>query len=99
MAVSTDTVAPAAGDTALVSEQAANGLARAVASAVHTAGTNIWTYTVTFTYTGSTSVTITKMALFDAATGGNLIAEDLLTSAVPFSTSGDNVPLQYQIIV
>ncbi len=89
MALSTDASAPAAADTAIIGEQTTNGLARKAVTVAHTNGTKVWTFTGAYTYTGSTTVNIQKVALFDAATGGNLITEDLITSA-QFAANGDN---------
>lgn len=89
LALSTDATAPATGDTAISGEQAANGLARKVVTVTHTNGTKVWTFAGTFTYTGSGAVSIQKIALFDAATGGNLLTEDVITAAT-FAVSGDN---------
>jgi hypothetical protein len=94
--LSTDATAPALGDTTVTGEQTTNGLARAAVTALHTAGTNTWTFSNTFTYSGSTSVNIQKVSLFDAASGGNLITEDLISSTV-FSVSGDNAPFSVQL--
>ncbi len=90
MVCSTDTAAAAASDTSIPGEQSGNGLGRAVVSAAHTSGSNVWTFANTFTYTGTTLVNINKIALFDAATGGNLIAEYNLSTPTPFQNSGDN---------
>jgi hypothetical protein len=91
LATSTDATAPALGDTSISGEQTANGLQRQAVAVTHTGGTNVWTFSATFTYTGSGSTNIQKIALFDASTGGNLITEDVVSSTV-FSVSGDNCP-------
>lgn len=91
MGLSTDTTSPASADTTVAGEQSANGLQRQAVTATHTTGTNLWTFSATYTYTGSTTVSINKIMLWDAGTGGNLITEDIVTLA-QFSQSGDNCP-------
>ena len=92
MALSTDTSAIAATDTAFPSgtEITGNGLGRQPVTFAHTNGTKVWTATATFTYTGSTTVAAAKIGIFDAAAGGNLIAEYLPASPTTFNNSGDN---------
>jgi len=97
MALSGDTAALNVTDTALTAEQTTNGLARAVVTAAHTTGTNAWVFSNTFTFSGSTTTPISKVALFDAATGGNLIVEYLAGTPTTFNTAGDNA--QYQISI
>ena len=97
MALSGDTAAINATDTALTAEQTTNGLARAVVTAAHTTGTNSWVFSNTFTFSGSTTTPISKVALFDAASGGNLIVEYLAGTPTTFNTAGDNA--QYQISI
>ena len=95
MELSGDTAAINVTDTALTAEQTTNGLARAVVTAAHTTGTNSWVFSNTFTFSGSSTTPISKVALFDAATGGNLIVEYLAGTPTTFNTAGDNA--QYQI--
>ena len=92
MALSPDTSALSATDTALPSgtEITGNGLSRVACTFQHTAGTKVWTATNTFTYTGSTTVNVSKIGIFDAASGGNLIAEYLAASPTSFNNAGDN---------
>ena len=97
MALSGDTAAINVTDTALTAEQTTNGLARAVVTAAHTTGTNSWVFSNTFTFSGSTTTPISKVALFDAASGGNLIVEYLAGTPTTFNTAGDNA--QYQISI
>ncbi len=91
---STDGTVPASGDTGMAGEQTANGLGRQAVTAAHTTGTNTWTFGATFTYTASTPnnpVNIVKIMLWDAASGGNLITEDIVPQ-VSFSQNGDSCP-------
>ena len=97
MALSGDTAAINVTDTALTAEQTTNGLARAVVTAAHTTGTNSWVFSNTFTFSGSSTTPISKVALFDAASGGNLIVEYLAGTPTTFNTAGDNA--QYQISI
>ena len=97
MVLSSDSTAINLTDTTLTGEQTTNGLQRAVVTAAHTVGTNVWTFTNTFTYTGSSANAIYKVAIFDASSGGNLIAEYLAGTPTTFSNSGDNA--QYQITI
>lgn len=89
LAVSTDATAPNAADTVISGEQTANGLARKAVAVTHTNGTKVWIFAAAFTYTGSATVNIQKIALFDAAAGGNLLTEDVIAGA-QFAASGDN---------
>lgn len=99
MAMSTDNTAVALTDTVLPSELTGNGLARALVTFAHTVGTNVWTCTNTFTYSGTTTTNVWKIALFDAATGGNLIQEALATNFTGFNNAGDNGTFQLYITV
>lgn len=66
LALSSDTTAPAAADTALTSEYTTNGLSRAQGTYAHTAGTNTNTVAHTFTCSANSQV-VNKEALFNAA--------------------------------
>ena len=96
LAFSTDATTPTIADTTLTGEQTANGLARISVIAAHTVGQNTWTFAATPSYTASTLTTITKIALFDAATGGNMIDVGLV-SAVGFTAPGDTCPFSLVI--
>lgn len=77
IAVTTDSAAPAAGDTTLASEITTGGLARAAAT-TNTYSTPTTTLAVTFTATaGHTNVQ--KMALFNASSAGTLTHEATIT--------------------
>ena len=66
IAVSAETTAPVAGDTALAGEITAGGLARTVATTItHIAATNTTTLAVTFTATSAHTL-VHKAALFNA---------------------------------
>lgn len=95
IALTANTAAPAAGDTALTGEiaTAGGGLLRAQAAYAHTLGTN--TYTLTKTFTGNASdvypVAIAKIGVLNAATVGGLVFETLLNAVATLNASGDAV--------
>jgi hypothetical protein len=93
IALSTDTTAPSATDTSLASEQTTNGLARALGTYSHTTGANTHQIAHTFTYscTTCTSTTIAKVGMFDASSGGNMMAETLLSPTATVSANGDQI--------
>lgn len=99
IALSNDTTTPAAGDTTCPSELTSYGigLVRTLGTYSHTAGTNTHTITATFTYspTIAHSVTISKVCMFDASSGGNLFAESLLSPTAIVSASGDQVTIAW----
>lgn len=93
MALTANVTAPAAGDTTLTGEiaTASGGLIRQAAVYAHTAGTNTYTLTGTFTANGNDTlpVTIGKMGVFDAASTGNMVFETLISPTATLSASGD----------
>jgi hypothetical protein len=92
--ITTDTGAPAAGDTTLASEETTNGLTRALATYAHTGGVSSYTQAITFTYTGSTLKTIHKAGAFTASTntaGGIMVFETLLSNDASVNASGDAI--------
>jgi hypothetical protein len=95
MALTANATAPALGDTTLTAEivTGGGGLIRASATPAHTAGTNTYTLTKTFTANGSDSlpVTIAKIGIFNAASAGTLVFETLLSSTATLSSSGDQL--------
>lgn len=94
IALSTSVTATSGSDTTCPSEITTNGLARTLGTFAST-GNNTDTVSNTFTYTGSTQVVITKVCMFDASSGGNLFAEDLLSSSATVSASGDQVTITW----
>jgi len=94
VAVSTDSTAPASTDTSLASEQTTNGLARAAATYSSLSGTGAWQLQITMTYTGSSAITITKSAIFDAASAGNMYYEVLLSPSATLN-DGDAIILTW----
>lgn len=96
MALTANATAPAAGNTALAGEiaTAGGGLVRKQAVYAHTPGTNTYTLTGTFTGTASDNypVTIAKVGVFNAASGGTLVWETLLSpTAATLNASGDQL--------
>lgn len=95
IALTSDSVAPAAGDTTLASEIAVNGLARAQATTLtHTASTNVTTLSKTFTASGVFTA-VQKGALFNAASAGVMNHE--FTFASTNLASGDQIQLTITI--
>lgn len=92
MALTADTAAPAAGDTALTSEIVTAGLIRQAAAYAHT--TSATTYTLTGSYTaqaGDVPVTVHKMGTFDALTGGIMLHETVLSADATLAAAGDQL--------
>jgi hypothetical protein len=79
VAVTTNSGAPAAGDTTLTSEITTNGLERAVAGTSHSAGTNTTTLSITYTASGSFTA-VQKAATFNASSSGTMMHENTFTS-------------------
>ena len=82
--------APTAASTALTGEITGGTLARKKGVYAHTNGTN--SYTVTATFIADQSVTVNKVGVFNAATGGTLAFESLL-NAPAVLVSGDQVQI------
>lgn len=80
IAVTEDSTAPLASDTTLTSELASDGLTRKLGSYAHTAGSRVYTISVSFTVTGAR--TLHKVGLFNAASVGTLCFESALTTTV-----------------
>ena len=93
----TNTVAftPAIGDTVLSNELTTNGLGRS--STLTPTVANPAVFTNTFTYTGSSAVTVTGCGLFTAASGGTLVLETAFASSGTVSTSGDTISVTWTI--
>ena len=78
IAVTNDASAPAAGDTTLASEIAANGLTRAQGTYAHTGGTA--SYTISKTFSASGTQASQKTGLFNASGSGTLCFEATYTA-------------------
>lgn len=96
--ITTDTGAPASGDTTLTGELTGSGLARAQATFAHTAGAASYTLTKTFTSSDATTRLIHKAALFNASSGGTMPFESALTSDANIA-SGDTLTLTWTISI
>ena len=95
MALTANSTAPSAGSTTLTGEiaTAGGGLIRGLATYAHTNGTSTYTLTRTFTANGSDSlpVTVAKIGVFTASSGGTLALETLLSATATLTTSGDQL--------
>ncbi len=100
IALTTDAVTPAATDTALASEETANGLARAQATVTHTAAAGSTLLSHTFTYTGSSSKVLAKVGLFTQVgppVAGTMVLETLLSSTATVNSNGDQVTINWTV--
>lgn len=96
IALSNDSNPPAAGDTSLAGELSGNGLSRVQGTVTLPTGSGtITTIENLFTFTGA-SETIRKVCLFDAASGGRMAHEILLSPSRLLST-GDELRVTFQI--
>lgn len=93
IALTANSGSPAAGDTTLTGEIATGGggLIRAQATYAHTGGTATYTLTKTFTANGSDSlpVTVAKIGVFNASSGGSMPWTSLLSATATLSAVGD----------
>ncbi len=103
LALTANTSSPAAGDTTLTAEiaTAGGGLIRAVATYAHTNGTATYTLSKQFTANGSDSlpVTVAKVGVFNASSGGTMPWSSLLGTTATVSASGDSVTITETITV
>jgi len=93
IALSNDSAAPSATDTALAGEITTNGLARANTTPAHSDNNSSYTLTSTFTATGTQSAQ--KAGLFNAASSGTLCFENAF-SAVAMN-SGDTLQVVWTL--
>ena len=94
IALTTDATAPAATDTTLTGEINSGGLSRAQGTYAHTAGTNTFTISKTFT-ASATQTNVQKAGLFTASSSGTMMAENTFT-AVSLA-SGDQLTITWTI--
>jgi len=94
IALTENTTAPSATDTALTGELTTTGFTRAQATYAHTIGTNVATLTKTFTSGDSTNRAPAKAGLFNASSSGTLAYETAI-SPVPTLVSGDSVAITW----
>lgn len=95
IALTTNTGAPAAGDTTLTGEISTGGLARAQGAYAHTNGTSTFTISYTFTAT-ATATAVHKAGLFNASSAGTLVFETVLSSDVTLA-SGDTLTITWTV--
>lgn len=97
MAITANSAATVATDTALPGEivTTGGGLIRKLATYAHSAGTNTYTLTATFTVNGSdvVPVTIAKMGTFNSITSGQMLHETLLSATATLSAVSDAVTI------
>jgi hypothetical protein len=94
IALSSNTDAPAAGDTTLAGEITTGGLARSQGDYAHTNGQNTFTVTETFT-ASATHSNIQKAGLFTASSGGTMVAENTFSSVT--LADGDQLTITWTI--
>lgn len=95
IALTTNTGAPAAGDTVLTGEISTGGLARAQGTYTHTNGTTSYKITYTFTAT-ATQTAVHKAGLFNASTAGTMVFETNLSSDATLA-SGDTLTVEWTV--
>ena len=88
IALTADVTAPNAASTTLTGELTGGTMGRAQATYAHTNGTA--SYTLTRSFTSDRTVTVAKMGIFTASTGGTLAFESLLDSTAALK-SGDTI--------
>lgn len=93
IALSNDTGAPSATDTAVTAEITSNGLARANATPAHSSNTSSYTLTYTFTATGTQSAQ--KAGLLNASSGGTLCFENVFSPVA--MNSGDTLQVVWTL--
>jgi hypothetical protein len=98
IAITENTASPASGNTNLLAEESADGLARALATFSHTADQSLYTLTRAFQYTGGSTKTIAKAAVAAAATDLDTSADThfLITLVSPLAVLDSNDTLQIQ---
>jgi hypothetical protein len=97
MGITTNTGAPAVGDTALTGEETANGLQRALATFAHTPGATTFTLVKTWT-AGATFTSEHKVGLFSGgfgASGGGTLVADTVLNADATLASGDTLAVTW----
>lgn len=98
MALSTDSATPAATDSTLTSEQNNTyGLGRAQGTVTHSASAVSTLVSHTWTYTGSSSVQVNKVALFTASSSGTMVFVALLPYPQTVNQNGDQVTINYTV--
>lgn len=88
IAVSTDSTTPKASDVSLPGEIVSGALVRQVGTYSHTVGTS--SYTLSALFVSDQTVTLAKIGVLNAATGGTLFLETLLQNAATLNP-GDQI--------
>ena len=100
IACSPTTLTPAAGDTTLSGELSSNGFTRALATAgTYTAPVSLdggASYVLTKTFTATGVQTVVSVAIFDAASTGNLFVEGNLSSSASLAIN-DTLQINWTI--
>lgn len=103
LALTANNTAPSAGDTTLTGEitTASGGLVRAQATYAHTTGASTYTLTKQFTANVSDSlpVTVQKVAVLNASSGGLMPWSSLLSPTATFSAPGDATTITETITI
>lgn len=96
--LTTDTVAPAAGDTVLTSEITTGGLARALGTYAHTGAATSYTLSKTFSATAAFTA-VHKAGLFTASTlaAAGILAFESVLNADATLASGDSLALTWTV--
>ncbi len=93
LALSNDSGAPAAGDTAVASEITGANLARANATPTHT--TNATSYTLTYTWTANANQSAQKAGMLNAVSAGTLCFENTFLQVS--MASGDTLAVTWTV--
>jgi hypothetical protein len=93
IALSNDSAAPSATDTALAAEITTNGLARANATPAHSG--NASSYTLTYTFTAAGTQSAQKAGLLNASSGGTLCFENAFSPVA--MNSGDTLQVVWTL--
>jgi hypothetical protein len=88
IALTADATAPSTASTTLTGELTGGTMGRAQATYGHTNGTS--SYTLTRNFTSDRTVTVAKMGVFTASTGGTLAFETMLDTTAALK-SGDTI--------
>ncbi len=94
IALSNNTASPSVTDTILAGEFTSGGLQRAQGTYSHTADTDNWTISKTFTATAS-ATGVQKAGLFTASSGGTMMAENTFSSVN--LANGDTLTITWTI--
>lgn len=95
IALTTNTGAPAAGDTTLTGEIASGGLSRAQGTYSHTASATSYKISHTFTAT-SAHTAVHKAGMFNAASSGTMAFETVLSSDVTLAIN-DTLTIEWTV--